>query len=332
MFNLTQERIDSCVRRLQGGYFRIYGSSKAEYAELIASVARVTLENIARSDAAYHDVDHTILVTLAGQEILRGKHIREGNVSCDDWFHSIISLLCHDIGYIKGICHQDRSKEKLFVTSKDGEFITLKPGATDAALTDYHVDRGQLFVEENFSGYKLIDTKLINDNIEMTRFPIPQEGKYQQTSNYAGLARAADLIGQLADPHYLQKMPALFYEFLENGTSEKLGYNHPGDLRSAYPDFFKNVVSPYIQDGLHHLEVTRQGREIIASLYENVWVVENELEDKDGNSLQEPPQALPSISPSPLPDMGSLSTKANLFSNQSGLGSWLNKSLRISHA
>ncbi|MGB7519485.1 MAG: metal-dependent phosphohydrolase, partial [Spirulinaceae cyanobacterium] len=68
MFNLTQERIDSCVRRLQGGYFRIYGSSRAEYAELIASVARIGLDNIARSDAAYHDVDHTILVTLAGQE------------------------------------------------------------------------------------------------------------------------------------------------------------------------------------------------------------------------------------------------------------------------
>ncbi|MGB7521633.1 MAG: hypothetical protein WA896_18545, partial [Spirulinaceae cyanobacterium] len=235
-----------------------------------------------------------------------------------------------DIGYIKGICRQDNPQEKLFVTGKDREAITLKPGATDAALTDYHVDRGKLFVEENFSGYKLIDIEVINENIEMTRFPIPQAGKYQQTSTYAGLARAADLIGQLADPHYLQKMPALFYEFWENGTSEKLGHHHPGELRSAYPNFFKTVVSRYIQEALHHLEVTRQGREIIASLYENVWVVENELENKGGNSLGQLPRTLPSI-PS-VTDVGSIPTKANFFSSQGGLGSWLHKSLRISHA
>ncbi|HBB33823.1 MAG TPA: metal-dependent phosphohydrolase, partial [Cyanobacteria bacterium UBA9273] len=56
------------------------------------------------SDALYHNVEHTILVTLVGQEILRGKHIRDGGVSCEDWLHFIISLLCHDIGYVKGVC------------------------------------------------------------------------------------------------------------------------------------------------------------------------------------------------------------------------------------
>jgi hypothetical protein len=58
------------------------------------------LENIGNSDALYHNVEHTILVTLVGQEILRGKHIREGSISCEDWMHTMISLLCHDIGYV----------------------------------------------------------------------------------------------------------------------------------------------------------------------------------------------------------------------------------------
>ena len=38
----------------------------------------MALESIANSDALYHDVEHTIMVTLVGQEMLKGKHLREG--------------------------------------------------------------------------------------------------------------------------------------------------------------------------------------------------------------------------------------------------------------
>ncbi len=61
------------------------------------------LEIISNSDALYHNVEHTILVALVGQEILRGKHIKEGKVLPIDWLHCIISLVCHDIGYVKGV-------------------------------------------------------------------------------------------------------------------------------------------------------------------------------------------------------------------------------------
>ena len=36
--------------------------------------------------------------------------------------------------------------------------------------------------------------------------------------------RAADLIGQLGDPHYLRKANALYYEFEEVGMNKQLGY------------------------------------------------------------------------------------------------------------
>ena len=60
------------------------------------------MEIIANSDAPYHNAEHTMMVTLVGQEILRGKHIREGGVTPRDWLHFISSLLCHDIGYVRG--------------------------------------------------------------------------------------------------------------------------------------------------------------------------------------------------------------------------------------
>jgi hypothetical protein len=68
------------------------------YPGLISFVAQIALENIATSDAAYHDVNHTIMVTLVGQDILRGRFISIGGVTPRDWVQFIISLLCRDIG------------------------------------------------------------------------------------------------------------------------------------------------------------------------------------------------------------------------------------------
>jgi hypothetical protein len=106
---------------------------------------------------------------------------------------------------------------------------------------------------------------------------VPAEASYQTTTSYPGLARAADLIGQLSDPHYLKKIPALFHEMEETGASRKLGYRHPGDMRASYPEFYRKVVYSYIQDSLLYLEVTPQGRQTIANLYRNVFIYDNPI-------------------------------------------------------
>lgn len=275
MFNATELLIDSFVQDLKDGYRRAYGSLNANYEDIIGWVGAMALENIANSDALYHNVEHTILVTLVGQEILRGKHIREGGVSPDDWLHFIISLLCHDIGYVKGVCRED--KEGMYATGQGDKKVPLRVGSSDASLTPYHVDRGKLFVDERFGNNRMINAEIIKRNIELTRFPVPNEADHQDTMNYPGLIRAADLIGQLSDPRYLKKIGALYYEFHETGESKKLGYEHPGDLRRNYPKFYWNVVHRYVKDGMRYLELTQQGKQILANLYSNVFVVEHDL-------------------------------------------------------
>jgi hypothetical protein len=215
-------------------------------------------------------------VTLVGQEILRGKHIREGGVAGEDWLHFVISLLCHDIGYVKGVCRQDRIAFRHYATGKDDLTVTLPLGSTDASLTPYHVDRGKLFVQERFGGHKLLDAQTIKNNIELTRFPVPLDSDHKDTINYPGLVRAADLIGQLSDPRYQQKIAALFYEFEETGVNKQLGYRHPEDLRLNYPKFYWNSVYPYIGDAIEHLKLTQQGKQILANLYAHVFEVEHE--------------------------------------------------------
>jgi hypothetical protein len=274
MFNATELLIEDFVKKLKEGYQRTYGGLKTDYGDIIGWVGSMAMENIANSDALYHNVEHSILVALVGQEILRGRHIREGGVSCDDWLHFVISLVCHDIGYVKGVCRQDR--DGWYATGRDGLLVQLPCGASDASLTPYHVDRAKLFIDERFGGHRLIDVEVIKRNIELTRFPVPAAEDHEDTTNYPGLIRASDLIGQLSDPRYLKKIGALFYEFEETGVNKVLGYRHPGDLRKNYPKFYWQGVFPYVKDALRYLSLTQQGKQIIANLHSNVFVVEHE--------------------------------------------------------
>jgi len=273
MFNPTELVIDGFVQQLENAYCRNYGSLEVSNSSIIAWAGRMALEHFANSDALYHNMEHTIMVTLVGQEILRGKHIREGGVSHRDWLNFIISLLCHDIGHVRGICRDDH--DGYYTTGIKNEMVTLSEGATDASMSPYHVDRGKLFIRERFGGNPIIDAEVIAANVELTRFPVPDDTDHQSTNTYPGLVRAADLIGQLADPHYLRKLPSLYYEFQETGVNKHLGYHSPFDLRVSYPSFYWGVVSRYIQDGLCYLRVTQQGRQWIANLYSHVFASEH---------------------------------------------------------
>jgi hypothetical protein len=275
MFNPTQIVIEAFVGELRAMYERTYGTLEPSYPGIISFVARLALENIATSDAAYHDVNHTIMVTLVGQEILRGRHVRVGGVSPREWLHFIVSLLCHDIGYVRGICRGDTDGH--YVINVEGDRVNIPDGATDAALTPYHVARSKLFVRERFGKVALvvINTADIEANIEHTRFPVPENEVHTSITDFPGLLRAADLIGQLADINYLRKTAALFNEFRETGMSDKLKYNSAADLRANYPHFFWQMVQPYISDALRYLRVTQDGQQWIANLYANVFSTEH---------------------------------------------------------
>ncbi|MBC2743370.1 MAG: metal-dependent phosphohydrolase, partial [Desulfosarcina sp.] len=194
MLNLQKIKEDYCKRQIQEAYQRTYSDMEKGVGNIIVWTAHLALENIANSDALYHDVEHTIMVTLAGQSILEGKHLSEGGVSPTDWAHFMIALLCHDIGYVKGICADDAGY--LLATGIGKKKIKFPEGSTDAILAPYHIDRSKRFVLERF-GKKmlmesggLLDAELIASYIEMTRFPVPDDDRHKDTSGFPGMARA----------------------------------------------------------------------------------------------------------------------------------------------
>jgi hypothetical protein len=232
--------------------------------------ARLALESIGNSDALYHNVEHTMLVTLAGYDIMRGRALLKPT-DASDFAHLIFACLFHDIGYVRGILEGD-GPDGYVIDAKGGK-TTLPRGASDAALIAYHVDRSKLFVMNRLAESKFVDAARIARIIEFTRFP-PQE--LDDEYNEEGLlARAADLIGQLGDPHYLRKANALFYEFEEVGMNGQLGYTSPADLTELYPQFYWKSISPHVQTAIKYLNVTSSGRQWVASLYSNVFRAEH---------------------------------------------------------
>jgi hypothetical protein len=251
-----------------------FGSSNARLTELIPSAARLALECIGNSDALYHNIEHTMLVTLAGHDILKGRALL-APTSASDYGHLIVACLMHDIGYVRGILKGDGEGE--FVIDEIGRKIGLPRGSSDAALTPHHVDRSKLFVLDRIEESDVLDAARIARAIEFTRFPISIPADDKDTNEEGSLLRAADLIGQLGDPHYLRKANALYHEFEEAGINKQLGYASPADLVDKYPQFYWKSISPHVQTAIHYLNVTSSGRQWVANLYSNVFQAELDL-------------------------------------------------------
>jgi len=222
--------------------------------------------------ALYHDCQHTALVTLCVQDILRGRRL-ERVVTPSDWAHTILAALAHDIGYVRGVCAGDTGEH--FVIDPAGNTVTPPRGASDAFLTPYHVERGMIMVRDRFAPVPFIDEERVAAAIELTRFPVPDDEDHAATDTEAGLVRAADLIGQLGDPLYPRKLNALYHEFVETGVHEKLGYTSPADLVEHYPQFYWRKIEHYIGDALRYLEMTMGGKLWIATLYSHIFAIEH---------------------------------------------------------
>jgi hypothetical protein len=250
---------------------RIFGSAHDDDAERLGSAARATIECLARSDALYHNYEHTLQVTMVGCDILHGLMMSR-RIEPADYGHLIVACLLHDIGFVRGVLSGDTETE--FVIDGKGEKITLPRGASDAALMPYHVDRSKLFALERLAKTPNIDAARIAEAIEMTRFPVPSAPRGASESLEPKLVQAADFIGQLGDPFYSRKANALYWEFEEIGMNRQLGYSSPADIIDRYPSFFWNCVSMHLDDGIKYLNMTASGRQWIANLHHHILCAE----------------------------------------------------------
>ena len=270
MFDPKTQLIEAFVAHTQAEFQRAFPAAAATEFACLEHATHTALQTLLNCDCPYHDIEHTMLVTDVGQTILRGRQLARGDLDTHQWIQAVVAMLFHDIGYLRNLLRADT--HEACVVDTDGTMIRPPKGATDAFMTPYHVTRGTLFVVERFANDALIDCDLVAQHIEMTRFPVPALEEYQHSDSLSGLVRAADLIGQMADPQYLQKLSRLWAEFVEIGEAERLGFANAGDLRQGFPEFFYAQVHPYIGAGVECLKRTQEGHRWIANLYHHLHV------------------------------------------------------------
>jgi hypothetical protein len=169
-------------------------------------------------DTAYHDWSHTLDVLLATARLLHGIHLVRQELSPRIVGLALVAALFHDSGYLR---------------RKD------ETGCTGARFTLTHVSRGIDLLEDyaNDRGWPVADLLDMESMIRCTDMGSPVESLVHtniETMLAAHALATADIVSQMADDLYLEKLALLFGEFAEAGISE---YTSEYDMASRVKGF-----------------------------------------------------------------------------------------------
>jgi len=150
MITVPELAADALGKFLANYMHRRFGSSQAHLVEMVPSIARIALECIGNSDALYHNVEHTMLVTLAGHDILRGARAPQSHAcrrlcACDH-------RLPDPRHRLRPRAVQGATTRTAISSMPPAARSRLPRGSSDAALLPYHVDRSKMFVMERIEG------------------------------------------------------------------------------------------------------------------------------------------------------------------------------------
>jgi hypothetical protein len=167
----------------------------------------------------YHDLRHTTDVFLALSRLLHGAWATGIRFAPGELTLAMISTLMHDTGYIQ----------------QEGDLY-----GTGGKYTLTHVERSVIFMEEFFPrhGFSVAEIALCESFVLGTSISVEIDQARFATPSALLIGRmigSADLLGQLADRIYLEKLLFLFREFREANV---VGYNSELELLTSTVGFY----------------------------------------------------------------------------------------------
>ncbi|MHB9027869.1 MAG: hypothetical protein ACYC9O_03800 [Candidatus Latescibacterota bacterium] len=168
----------------------------------------------------YHDLEHTTDTFLAMARLMHGAVVQGVHLGGRSLRIGLIAALLHDTGYIQLIDDTEGTGAKYTLTHIDRSIEFARR---------YLQERG--FSEEDFRFcWKCLLCTGIGKKMSDIDFHSDEEKLAGQ------MLGAADLLGQMADRKYLEKLLFLYHEFLEGGVS---GYESEFDLLRKTLDFHR---------------------------------------------------------------------------------------------
>ncbi len=167
----------------------------------------------------YHDLKHGTDTFLAMARLMHGAFLKGERLTKEHVNLGLICALMHDTGYIQTLDDD---------VGTGAKYILIDTKRSIAFMDKYIADSG--FSKEDFKDFSdiLICTSL-DKKIKEIQF------KSRQIEMLCKILGTADLLGQMADRTYLEKLLFLFYEFKEGGVA---GYDNELDLLRKTIDFY----------------------------------------------------------------------------------------------
>jgi hypothetical protein len=175
------------------------------------------------SNTRYHNLEHTVMVTLGTVRLIHGCMENGIRFSPDNILIGLLAALYHDSGLIQ--------------TSKDRK-------GTGAKYTIGHEERSVAFMRHNMNakGYTAEQMDDCEQLIKCTNIHVPVaeiDFRSDEIKTLGRIVGSADLVSQIADRNYLEKLVLLFKEFEEAGIP---GFHSEEELIEKTEGFYKNVA------------------------------------------------------------------------------------------
>jgi len=177
----------------------------------------------------YHDFRHTMMVLLAMARLMHGASVQGIDFSDKEINLGLIGALMHDTGYIQ--------------SSDD-------VSGTGAKYTMTHINRSIHFVRNYYTGneYFASDMKNFQDILSCTGAQTMVADLEFEDEHIALLGKmlgTADLLGQMGDRLYLEKLIFLYNEFDEGGVP---GFDSEIDLLRKTVSFYNRTKERFRRD------------------------------------------------------------------------------------
>jgi len=186
------------------------------------------------SNTKYHNLEHTCAVTLATARLLHGLHVQNHKYHSRVMLIGLLAALFHDTGFIQ--------------TKEESE-------GTGAQFTIGHEDRSIAFMAKHLAN-KDFTAQEIRDCGHIIRCTILSQPlknipfHADEIRTMGKILGSADLIAQMADRNYLEKLPLLFLEFEEAGMP---GFESPLELFKKTEEFYHTVVKTRLSEEMENV-------------------------------------------------------------------------------
>ncbi|MEE8430651.1 MAG: HD domain-containing protein [Candidatus Desulfatibia sp.] len=186
------------------------------------------------SNTKYHDLEHTSSVVLAAGRLIHGAFMEGHSFSAKTILLGLIGAIFHDIGFIQTDSDVNGSGAKYTIGHEERSIIFMKQYLSQKSFSKQDLEDCTHIIKCTILSLEIKDIPFRSNDIVML-------GK---------IVGSADLLAQMADREYLEKLFMLFKEFEEAGMP---GYGSELELLQKTQNFYKYVALQRLSQGFDNV-------------------------------------------------------------------------------